>query len=212
MPAPALIRPPSKIVPERVTSEAVVSVRLTPPRSKEPPKVSAPLRVASPSVMSVCVTTSLARERATVLLLETVPPLRVSVPAPKAVSLPARRAPASKVRPPEKLLAPESVSAPAPALIRLPFDTVFVKATSTSVVTVRVALPRSVAPVKVRAAVSATLPKAKSPPKRTALPKVRPVAPMPVRVPPRRRSWPLGPKAASSPTRSTPALMEVYPV
>ena len=212
VPVPALVRPPCETTPARVTSEAVVSVRSPPPRSKEPPKVSAPARVASPRVKSVFATTSLTNERSVLPSLETVPPLSVRVPAPKALSPPARRAPAFRVRPPEKLLAPPRVRAPAPFLIRLPFETVPAKDTSATVVTVRVAPPRSVAPVKVSAASSATLPNVKSPPKRTALPKVRAVEPMPVRLPPTRRSWPLGPKAALSPTRSTPALMEVYPV
>ena len=159
----------------------------------------------SPKVTSPPMVTALANEWAVLPRLAMVGSTMQRVPEPKAVSLPARTLPPLIFRPPANVLLPERVRVPAPLLIRPPLEMVFVKVTSDSAIKVRSPVFRSTMPVKVSAAVSVASPRAKFPLIATSLPKVRAVPPMPVSLPPFRRSWPEGPKALSLPTRRTPS-------
>jgi hypothetical protein len=76
--------------------------------------VSGPLFVASPSVIVPLNTMLFAKDLAVVLSLDSLPPVIVTVPEPRAEALPTRRVPAEIVMPPEKPFAAVSVNTPAP--------------------------------------------------------------------------------------------------
>ena len=109
---PSLIRPPLETTPAKVMPEAVVNVRSTAPRSMSVVNVSSPELTASPKVTGPASTSALASVYPVVLLLESWPAVRVSVPVPSAELWPIRRMPPLRSSPPEKVLAPESVTVP----------------------------------------------------------------------------------------------------
>ena len=89
-------------------------------RSTLPLKVSVPLLTESPSVTAPPSRNAFASARAAVESLERRPALKVTVPEPRAVSLPASIAPALKVTPPLKSLDPLRVSTAVPVFARAP--------------------------------------------------------------------------------------------
>ena len=89
------------MTPSIATAEATVSVRVVPVKSKSPVNLSAPGSVAWPRAMSPVRLRLLASVRAVEPSLEMPPAARVTVPVPKAVSLPARAVPVVMVVPPE---------------------------------------------------------------------------------------------------------------
>ena len=62
VPLPDLVRPPLLTTPLKVTFEAVVRVRVAPPRPTVPPSVKAPVLVVSPRVRSPPMTRLFASE------------------------------------------------------------------------------------------------------------------------------------------------------
>jgi hypothetical protein len=83
------------------------------PRSTVPEKVVAPVpdRLKFPPMVMLFV-------NALVPVVLNVPPVNVSIPVPKAASIVGVTVEELSVKPPEKVLIPESVSEPAPAPLR----------------------------------------------------------------------------------------------
>ena len=102
--------------PAKVTAEAVVKARSMPPRSMPAVKVRAPVFTASPRVTSPARASALASVYAVVLLLESLPAVRIRVPVPRAELWPTCKTPPLRFSPPEKVLAPDSVTVPAVVL------------------------------------------------------------------------------------------------
>src|SRR3989339_264933 len=143
------------MTPDRVVPPVLVTVkvRLAPPKSTPPLKVRP--RVP-PTVKSPPTATVLLRVLAAPLACR-VPPFNVRVPVPKAALLPAARVPSVRVVPPAKVLAPDRVREPLPALVREPLEMTPDKVVLPALLTVKVRLapPKLTAPLRVRLSVAA---------------------------------------------------------
>ena len=191
-------------VPESVTLPEKVSRPVEPsPKATLPPRVIGLVSVRSPPVVAA--------------LEESRPPLMASVPAPRAVLPPIRTAPVSSVKAPVKVLAPESVRAPAPRFVRpKPVPEITPESVwppRPTPLTVRSRVPVSVmAPESVRLPGVRMLPSVTSPPSVTALARATPApALLEESVPPVQLSVPV-PRAATLPTWSVPAWRATPPV
>ena len=122
--------------------------------------------VVSPNVTSPPSVRALAKARASVSVEETTPPFNVTMPTPKAASSPASAVPAPRVKPPTKVLAPESVSVPAVVFVALPPARVAETVPASKAKVVAVSVPFSIVPpVSVAVpTVSARVPRSKVPP------------------------------------------------
>ena len=210
VPAPSLVRSPEpENAPVKAVSATVVSVRADEP-TESAPKERAPRLPVAPKVRSPPRTTALAKVRAEEPTAEITPALRVTVPVPKEVFVPAKTVPVLRVNPPVKVLAAESVRAPAPSLVRPPLvpETMPAKVTSATVATERIAPPRETAPPNDRAPSFVVSPRVTEPPRARSLAKARATVPMLASSPAARVIVPV-PRAASSPTRSVPAASVV---
>ena len=150
--------------------------------------------VASPSVTSPPMVTALAKARAVVSAEDSLPPSRASMPFPKAESSPARTVPADRVKPPPKVLAPESVSVPPVVFVAPPPARVASAVPASKAKEAAVSVPPvTVPPVCVNApTVSAKPPRSK--------------------VPPLTVTAPASARRLLAPSRRVPALMVVPPV
>ena len=213
IPAPVPETMPEKLVPTFATRARVPVSETAPEKFRMPvapsPKVTSPPRVIG--LVSV-------RSPAPALPLEeSRPPLIASVPAPKAVFVPIRTAPVSSVKAPVKVLAPESVSAPAPRFVRpkpVPEMTPVSDWPPMPVpLTVSSRVPVSdTAPESVRLPGLSRLPRVTSPPSVTALVSVKALPGLfEESVPPVQLSVPV-PRAAALPTWSVPAARATPPV
>ena len=121
VPAPALVRPnvlppiapPTvRLPPFTVTVRLALIVTAPVPRFRSlvPVKVKLPFQ---------CCALLLLRVMAPPLVLSIVPPATVKVPVPGAAALLRLSVPPFSVRPPLKVFAPESVSTPVPAMVKL---------------------------------------------------------------------------------------------
>ena len=115
VPAPALVRskpvPASPPLSVRLPAVTVI-VRLAPSvAAPESVRLLVPAKAKSPLSATVFATVSAAAEASSV------PPVTVKLPVPSAPLLPTLSVPAARVSPPEKVLAPESVTAPTPDFV-----------------------------------------------------------------------------------------------
>ena len=108
-----LMLPPS--VTALATDNCVLAASATGPAN-----VSAPKLVASPRVSEPERTEAFASERAIVALLASLPPVKRSVPVPRAAASPTRIVPACRSTPPVKVLAAERVRFELPAFTSAP--------------------------------------------------------------------------------------------
>ena len=119
-PAPVFVR--LKLVPEMMPPTVrlpplTVTVRLAPSATVPVPMFRSLVPVKAKSPFQLCVLL-LVRVRLVPLVLSSVPPVMVMLPLPGAVALFRFSVPALSVSPPPKVLAPESVSVPAPDLLK----------------------------------------------------------------------------------------------
>ena len=205
-PAPALVSenvfPPIAPPKESVFAETVI-VRL--PASVMAPVVwvrfAVPRKVKSDdSVRTLLMLTALAASR--------LPPLRVTVvPLPKAFAAPAESVPAESVVLPKALLAPESVSLPAPSLVRPPVPvTVLLRTTSEAVVSERVETPVATVPLRVNAPVATASPKVADVLRVKLFASVNGLVPLVESVVPEAIATTLPPRAVALPTWTEPTF------
>ena len=210
-PAPALVRekplPPMTPPSVSVLAETVI-VRFAP--SVIAPvlcvRFDVPTKVKSDdSVRTLLMLTALAASR--------LPPFTVTVvPLPNAFAEPAESVPAESVVLPKALLAPDSVSLPAPSFVRPAPVTVLLRTTSEAVVSERVETPVATVPLMVRVPLLTASPSVAEELSVSAFVSERAVVLLDDSVVPDDIDSPAEPRILLAPTWIEPALSVVVPV
>ena len=233
MPA-LLIPPPVPLrIPSNCTSLLMVSVRTAAPRLPAALKVNLPGLVALPRVVAAEIVKGFSTLRAVALSEFIAPPLKANVPVPSGpevmdptlptLSLPSFIFPALIVTPPVKVLAPAKFSVSVPALVIPPPmpEIIPVKSIALETVSVRTAVPRLPAALKVNLPVLVASPRVTSAATVKVLNTLRGVVPPAERVPPFKVSEPvpsaplvMAPTAPAElcPICNVPALTATLPV
>ena len=210
-PAPALVseKPPPPMTPPSVSVLAeTVIVRFAPSVIAPVPCVrfAVPTKVKSDdSVRTLLMLTALAASR--------LPPFTVTVvPLPNAFAEPAESVPAESVVLPKALLAPDSVSLPAPSFVRPAPVTVLLRTTSEAVVSERVETPVATVPLMVRVPLLTASPRVAEELSVSAFVSERAVVLLDDSVVPDDIERPAEPRTLLAPTWIVPALSVVVPV